>query len=68
MQNQMMIGGYSTHRAPKEALLMVFWVVALVGLGFLIGTARVTLPVESERILPAETTTEDWHGNVRRSR
>jgi hypothetical protein len=67
MQHQMMTDGRSVNHTPRELFLIAFWVVALVGFGFLIGVARGSDPAETERVLPAQTTIEDWHGNVRRS-
>ncbi len=48
----------------------VFWVVVLVWLGFLIGTARdhgISGPVAPEDAPSHQAVSEDWHGNVRRS-
>jgi hypothetical protein len=69
MHNQMMADGCNVEKTQAGLPLAVFWVVALVGFGFLIGAGRepvATITPEIGQVLPAQTTTEDWHGNVRR--
>ena len=66
MQNHMTLRRRYVLAAPRRWPLTLFWVTALVGLGFLIGVAREAGPVTAPVSTTApDTTVEEWHGNVR---
>jgi hypothetical protein len=68
MQNKITADSCNAEKTYGGVPHAVFWAVALVGLGFLIGAGHDLVEVmpEADRVLPPQTTIEDWHGNVRR--
>jgi hypothetical protein len=70
MSKQITADGYAPNTFLAHYLSKVFWVVVLVWLGVLIGTARdqgMSGAAAPESAAPSQAVTEDWHGNVRRS-
>lgn len=67
MQSHVAIDQHRRQQTP-DALLVIFWVLALTGMGFLAGAMQRDVPVvpDAAAVQP-QTVHEDWHGNVRRS-
>ena len=67
MQTEMTLNRHTNAAASPDWPLALFWVVALVGLGILIGAAGDAYLPDAQAVTPApDAVVEDWHGNVRR--
>ncbi len=67
MQNHMTLERCNFGDVYRRWPLTVFWTIALLGIGILIGAAANTGQSKAPALMPAsDTEIEDWHGNVRR--
>ncbi len=67
MQNHMTLERCNVGDVDRSWQLTVFWAIALLGIGILIGAAGDTGQSKAPALMPAsDTIIEDWHGNVRR--
>ncbi len=67
MQNHMTLERCNVGDVDRRWPLTVFWAIALLGIGILIGAAGDTGQSTAPALMPAsDTKIEDWHGNVRR--
>ncbi len=67
MQNHMTLERCNVGEVDRRWPLTVFWAIALLGIGILIGAAGDTGQSKAPALMPAsDTKIEDWHGNVRR--
>ncbi len=67
MQNHMTLERCNVGEVDRRWPLTVFWTIALLGIGILIGAAGDTGQSTAPALMPAsDRIIEDWHGNVRR--
>ncbi len=67
MQNHMTLERRNVGDVERRWPLTVFWAIALLGIGILIGAAGDTGQSKAPVLTPvSDTKIEDWHGNVRR--